>query len=214
MKKKDKVTQEETIITDSPPPKTSFFKKYSMRLTMGLGVLFLVYVGLQQYEKMQDRRCKKAYKNAHSQAQKKTFANDFMGKPLAAKVSLELADTFYTEGNYKDALKFYELAEQGLVITPLGPRANLGKAMSLVQLKQPEQAEKLFKRLMNDPKALGGLQAEAALQAMLLALQNKDEAAILQYRQELEALPYSELALERVRLIEDLAKVDAAPDKK
>lgn len=214
MKKKDKVIQEKIIVTDAPPPKTHFFQKHFMRLAMGLGIVLLVYVGLQQYEKMQYRRCKNAYKNAHSQAQKRTFASDFMGQPLAAKVSLELADTFYTEGNYKDALKFYELAGQGLVTTPLGPRAYLGKAMSLVQLKQPEQAEKLFKRLMNDPKALGGLQAEAALQAMLLALQNKDEAAIVQYRQELEALPYSELALERVRLIEDLAKAEPAADKK
>lgn len=208
MKKKDKVAEKEAPREATSTLQPKFFQKYALPLAMSLGLILLAYLAMNEYSKLRDRRCKKAYKQARTETEKKAFAADFIGQPLAAKVSLELADEFYAAGNYKDALRFYELAVPALVSTPLGPRAALGKAMSFVQLQQLEQAQKVFQRLMSDPKAAGALQADATLQAMLIAFENKDEAAISRYRQELETLPYSELALERMRLIEGLVGTD------
>ncbi len=206
MKKKYKFVTEEPTPVETPFTRIAAYKHYWIRLGISLVALVVLYIGVVQYRKFQELNCKKAYRNADTDAKKKAFAYEFAGKPLAGKVALELGDKLYVEGKYVESLKYYDMASQSLVKTPLKGRVYLGKAMCLIQDQKIEQAEKVLKRLIRDPEALGVLRAEAALQALLLAIQKNDPESIQKYREELEHLPYSDVAKERIQLIGELSR--------
>lgn len=189
------------------PPKTVLekiiaYKNYWIGLGIGLVALGIFYVGLGRYNKFQEMNCQKAYRNADTEAKKRAFAYNFLGRPLAGKVALELADKLYVASKYEEALKLYDIASSSLAKTPLIGRAYLGEAMCLVQDKKISEAEKVLKKLMKNSEALGALKAEAALQALLLAIRKKDPEAIQKYKEELEGFAYSDIVKERMRLIE------------
>ncbi len=206
MKKKDKFVLEETPREETRFARIAAYKNCWIRLGISLVGLVVLYVGVGQYRKFQEMNCKKAYRNADTDIKKKAFAHDFAGKPLAGKIALELGDKLYGEGHYVEALKYYDMASHSLVRTPLKGRVYLGKALCLIQDQKIDLAEKVLKRLIRDPEAIGPLRADAALQALLLAVQKKDPEAIQKYREELERLPYSDVAKERLQLIGELSR--------
>lgn len=206
MRKKENLVRKEPVTAAAVFAKIVEYKHWWIRLGVSLVVLGIVYPGVLQYQKFQAANCKKAYRNIDTELKKRAFAHDFEGKPLAGKVALELADKFYAEGQYEEALKHYDMAHSGLLKTCLIGRVYLGKAICCIHFQKIEQAEKVLKRLMEDPKALGALRAEAALQAFLLAIQKKDPEAIQTYKEALERLPYSDIAKERISLIENSSR--------
>lgn len=205
MKKKDKLSSintQESPLAERLLAKLATYKSQWIRFGISVVFLSILYVGIAQYQKVQDAKCKSTYLDASTEDKKKAFVQEFATSPLGGKVALELGDSLYTQEQYDEALKYYDIASQSLIRTSLRGRLYLGKAMCFLRLQKIEQAKQMLTRLLQDKDIIGQTRAEAALKGVLLAIKQEDPEGMQTYREELERLPYSDLAKERLRLIE------------
>jgi hypothetical protein len=97
------------------------------------------------------------------------FIRDNAGHPLAGAAYLKLADDAYAAGKYADAVGDYDKAIAALPGTPFAARAQLGKAVCLIQAGRNADGTGLLKQLADDTAQLRTTRCEAAYHLATLA---------------------------------------------
>lgn len=121
----------------------------------------LAWGGLKMYKKGEEGRIGQAYAAATTTEKLKSFAAQNAGHELAGVAHLRLADEAYAAGNYTQAAASYKTAAETLKKGPLGGRAYLGRAISVLQGGSASEAESLLKAIAADAAQLNSVRAEA-----------------------------------------------------
>ncbi len=140
-----------------------FFNKYKNLLTNLVIVAMLcviAYQGVKFYGQYKEKQVQQAYLEAVENNTLEAFAKDHASDGLGGVAYLSLGDKAYEEKKYNEAATYYLYALDGLRDSVLNGRAQLGRAMSLMQADQPGVAEAL-KSLANSEQTLKTIRFEA-----------------------------------------------------
>ncbi len=162
-----------------------FWEKNSKTIYALCLVVLLTIVGRgawEYYQREKEEGIKADYAAATTPEKLKTFINENPNHTLAAVASLRNADEAYTGKNYAEALPNYVRAAEILRTGAFAGRAQLGVAITKVNLGQAAEGEEKLKQIANDNSQLKPVRAEAAYHLANLALEagrNEDTAKFL-----------------------------------
>lgn len=162
-----------------------FWEKNSKTIYALCLVVLLAIIGRgawEYYERQKEEGIKADYASATTPEKLKAFVNEHPQHSLAAVASLRQADEAYTAKNYTEALPNYVRAAEILRTGPFAGRAQLGIAITKVNLGQTAEGEEKLKQIANDAAQLKPLRAEAAYHLATLAIdagRNEDAAKFI-----------------------------------
>ena len=106
------------------------------------------------------------------------FAVDHPGHPLTGFSYLQVANTEYTDKDYKQAAYHYNAALDPLEDTPLAERARLGFAMTQLMLDSDDLGTRELEEIANDPSYLYHTRAEAVYNLAIFFCEAEDYPAV------------------------------------
>lgn len=155
---------------------TFWFANRKTILTAIMVALVLV-VGLQSYRiisaKM-EASTRRAYAEATTDEARKAFAESHKGHVLSGATYLTLADEAYERGDFNQAADDYERAAGILDMPALTYRADLGRAIALIQSGLPSKGTPLLKDLGGDESVPVTIRCEAYFHLASLAIEAED----------------------------------------
>jgi len=168
------------------------FWQTNRKTILGSILLALVIViGLQSYRiisaKM-EASTRRAYAEATTEEARKAFAESHKGHSLAGAAYLALADEVYQRGDFNQAGDYYELAAENLNLPVLTFRADLGRAIALVQSGLSSKGTSLMADLGRDEAVPVTIRCEAYYHLASLAIEAEDFAAAGGYLDKIEGL--------------------------
>jgi hypothetical protein len=151
----------------------------------------LVVVGIQSYRIISARMeasTRRAYAEATTEEARKAFAESHKGHALSGAAYLILADEAYERGDFNQAGENYELAAGILDLPALTYRADLGRAVAVIQSGLPSKGIPLLKDLGGDEAVPVAIRCEAYFHLASLAIEAEDFATASGYLDDIEEL--------------------------
>ncbi|PIP59648.1 MAG: hypothetical protein COZ46_01885 [Verrucomicrobia bacterium CG_4_10_14_3_um_filter_43_23] len=143
-------------------------------------LLGLAIPGVNLYQSWHASKVQKAFVAAKTKAQQEAFVKANPNEILAAVTMLEFADSAYSEGDYKNALTWYQKSKAGLKENFLAGRARLGIGMATILSGNDEQGRMLLEEIVSDDRLMSAYRAEAAYHlALLLMKDGQDKAGMM-----------------------------------
>lgn len=193
----------------------SFWQKNSKVVTAILVVILLGIAAKGAWEYLaarKEREIGRAYAEAATPAQIKTFAAENPDHPLGGVAQLRIADEAYAEARYADAGPAYDQAATSLETGPLASRARLGSAMAKLQSGRTADAQTALKAFAADSKEIKAYRAEALYLLTSLAATGGNAAEVNGYSDQLMQLdPASPWTQRSLALRAKVAPAPVAP---
>jgi len=147
-------------------------------LCIGIALAIIAKGGWDYLGRQKEASVGKAYADATTPEQLKTFATSHPDHELGGVARIRLADDAYKAGKFAEAVTGYDQAIAALKEGPLVARAKIGSALARLQTGQAAEATKALKELADDSKQFKAVRAEAAYHLTSLAVEakNADEA--------------------------------------
>lgn len=190
-----------------------FWQKNRM-IVLGLCALVLLAIlgkgGWEAYQRSQEGEVEKAYADATTSDQLKSFVAAHSGHELSGIAELRIADEAYTAGKSADAQAAYDKALSILKDGPLATRALLGRGLAKVQAGKTSEGTEDLKQLANDTKQLKTARAEAAYQLASLAADAGNSADVQKYVDQLNQIDPASSWARRAMLLRASLPVPAA----
>jgi hypothetical protein len=167
------------------------WKKQRATILGTLVVLAGVLVGLSVFRMLQARReaeISAAFGRATTADEKRAFANEHSGHPLAGLALLAVADEAYRDMRYDDAARDYAAAARALEDPLFAGRARIGEAVSKYKGGQTAEGERLLTQLSEDTTVLLSHRAQALYELATFAAGAGDHAKALTAIDKLRAL--------------------------
>lgn len=161
-----------------------FWKKYRTAILAlcAIGVAAILGKGAWEYlQGQKEAEIGSAYAAATTTEQLKSFSAAHPDHPLSGIAQLRMADEAYTAGKSADAIAGYEKAAAVLKNSPLGARAQMGRALAKVQAGKAAEATNELKQLVNDQNQLKAIRTEAGYHLMSLAVEAGDNTEAQKY---------------------------------
>tara|TARA_B100000989_G_scaffold296104_1_gene278567 strand:- start:2701 stop:3402 length:702 start_codon:yes stop_codon:yes gene_type:complete len=171
-----------------------FWKRYRgpIQSVVILALLATVaFLGYTTFKKRSLAKIQDAYLMAAENDTLDAFAESHDNSPLAGIILLKDADKAYTHGEFSKAMQAYGQASEALKDKPLRGRAQLGHAMSAIQLGDETSGMHELTALAKEANAPDVLRAEAAYQNAILCLRNGDDTQAKSMIELIKALPGS-----------------------
>ena len=143
------------------------WKNHSTLIVAGVVLVVFLIVGRgtwSAYVEARQARISEAFGLAESIEEKRVFARDNIGHPLAGVALLEVADEVYRNGDYRMAEIEYSAALAVLSEPLLLSRARIGEAISAIQSGLVSKGEPLLRRIADDEEVPAPIRAEALFQ--------------------------------------------------
>ena len=153
---------------------------WQRRRKVVFGLVALAFLGVlgwgawNLYQKHALAELQAAYQQLDDSAGYLAFAQAHPDTPLGRMAVLQAADELYAKGQYKDAAPVYAQAVTAWQADPVGQRARLGHALSLLQGGDPTTGRQELETLANDSQVLDNFRAEAGYYVAVLSLQAGD----------------------------------------
>ena len=150
-----------------------FWKGNSQMVIAGCVMVLLVILAIGGWDLYQDRREKgieNDYAAATTPEKLGAFAAANPGHELAGLALLRLADDAYSAGRFAEAQTNYDKAAAVLKSGPFAARAQVGAAVSQLDLGKTAEGEAALKRISADASQLTGIRAEATYHLARLAM--------------------------------------------
>ena len=166
-----------------------FWAKYGSRIT--IAVVAVLAVGLivfyrQHQANLQAEQAAESLARATDVASLERVINSFPGSPSAADALSRLADVYYRNGKYADAVSTYQRIEREFSGHPLAESAKLGVATILEAQGNLDGAEAAYSQILNaNPNSYVANAAKLGLARCSEIQGQKKEAA--QYYEEVAA---------------------------
>lgn len=190
-----------------------FWQKNRM-IVLGLCALVLLAIlgkgGWESYQRSQEDQVEKAYADATTSEQLKSFVAAHPDHELSGIAELRIADEAYTAGKSADAQAAYDKALSILKDGPLATRALLGRGLAKVQAGKTSEGTEDLKQLANDTKQLKTARAEAAYQLASLAADAGNSADVQKYVDQLNQIDPASSWARRAMLLRASLPVPAA----
>lgn len=149
-----------------------FWEKNGKLISILCAVAALTYLGKAAYDYFADQReagVQAEYAKAVTVENFKGFIAAHPGHPLSNLATLQIADAVYGANQYAEAANDYAAAIAALPEGPFASRAQLGLAMSKIQLGQATEGTALLQKLADDTKQYPAIRLEAMYQLASLA---------------------------------------------
>jgi hypothetical protein len=145
---------------------------------VGIALAIVAKGGWDYLGRQKETSVGKAYADATTPEQLKSFAASHPDHELGGVARIRLADDAYKAGKFADAVTGYDQAIAALKEGPLVARARIGRALARLQSGQAAEASKALKELAEDAQQFKAVRAEAAYHLTSLAVEakNADEA--------------------------------------
>lgn len=143
------------------------WKNHSTLIVAGAVLIIVLIVGRgawSSYVEARQVRISEAFGLAESIDEKRVFARDNVGHPLAGVALLGVADEVYRNGDYRMAEIEYSAALAALSDPLLVARARLGEAVSAIQSGSVSKGEPLLRGIADDEQVPAPVRAEALYQ--------------------------------------------------
>jgi predicted negative regulator of RcsB-dependent stress response len=140
------------------------WKNHSTLIIAGVVLVVVLIVGRGawgSYVEARQARISEAFGLAESIDEKRVFARDNIGHPLAGVALLEVADEVYRNGDYRMSEIEYSAALAALSEPLLMARARMGSAISAIQSGLVSKGEPLLRGIANDEEVPVPVRAEA-----------------------------------------------------
>lgn len=140
------------------------WKNHSTLIVAGVVLVVVLIVGRGawgSYVEARQVRISEAFGLAETIDEKRVFARDNVGHPLAGVALLEVADEVYREGDYRMAEIEYAAALAALSEPLLMSRARMGEAISAIQGGLVSKGEPLLRSIADDEEVPEPIKAEA-----------------------------------------------------
>lgn len=169
----------------------SFWLENRKTIFTAIVLALVIVVGLQSYRiisaKM-EASTRRAYAEATTEEARKAFAESHKGHALSGAAYLTLADEAYKRGDFNQATENYEVAAGILDLPALTYRADLGRAMAIIQSGLPSKGNPLLIDLGGDEAAPMTIRCEAYFHLASLAIEAGDFATAGGYLDDIEEL--------------------------
>lgn len=143
-------------------------------LCVGIALAIVAKGGWDYLGRQKEASVGKAYADATTPEQLKTFAAAHPDHALGGVAYIRLADDAYKAAKFADALTGYDKAITALKDGPLVARAKMGRALSQLQTGKAAEAAKELKALADDAQQFKAVRAEAAYHLTSLAVDAKN----------------------------------------
>jgi hypothetical protein len=166
------------------------WEKYSSWIVSAIIAVFvglILFFALEYLAERREAAIQGEYAAAVTIEEKAAFAREHAGHRLAGTAALEVADSFFAEEAYQEAVENYRLAADSLGRHVLNGRARLGEAMSLIMLERREEAEPVLSRLAADQDVLLAIRMEAYYSLASLAFERGDYDRVVELADLIEA---------------------------
>lgn len=184
-----------------------FWQRNGKSILAGGVIALAVVLGIQSYElyqKGQSEQLQKDYQALGSDVAALTaFGEAHPDHRLGAFALLQAADEKYQASDYAAAQSLYEKAMAGLLNTPFGARAELGAAMSNIKAGNTEAGGNALQRIADDATVLGAIRGEAAFNAALLDIEQKNFAAADQQLKAIANIPQADIWAQRAEILRE-----------
>jgi tetratricopeptide (TPR) repeat protein len=142
-----------------------------------IALALVIVVGFQSYRiisaKM-EASTRRAYAEATTEEARKAFAESHKRHALGGAAYLTLADEAYERGEYNQAIDNYEMAAKILELPALTYRADLGRAIALIQSGLLSKGSPLLVDLGADEAVPAAIRCEAYHHLASLAIEAED----------------------------------------
>lgn len=139
------------------------WKTHRTLIISGIVLIIVLIVGRGawgSYIEARQHRISDAFGAAESINEKRAFASDNPGDPLAGVALLEVADEVYRNGDYGTAEDDYVAAQAALSNPLLLSRARLGEAVAAIQGGLVSKGEPLLRGIIDDEMVSEPIKAE------------------------------------------------------
>ena len=170
-----------------------------------IGFIVLVVIvliakgGWEIWQAEKQKELQKEYAAASTPEQLRRFADSHADQVLGGLAQLRIGDEAYAAGKSTDAAAAYEKALGPLKGTVLADRAELGRAMALIQAGKTDEGAKQLQQLVDDAKRLKAVRAEAAYHLASLAASKHAADDVKKYSDQLitidPASPWTQRAM-------------------
>ena len=175
------------------------------RLIVGaLAVIVLVFAGWGIAAWLQGQREQQitaAYQTALSIDERKAFAEEYAPHPLAGAALLEVADYHFSNGEYNDAVRYYQSAAD-LLPDVIAGRAKIGIGASFALNGETQAALEHFESVARDVTNFSAVRAEAHYHAATLAAELGQFDTARDHIARISELDHSQLWASRARSLE------------
>jgi len=146
-----------------------------------LALIIIGINGMRMYVSYAESKIQAAYAEAMANDSLEAFANDYYNKPLGGLAALDVADVYYSGGDFGNAIEYYNIAIAALENDILNGRARLGLAFAIFYNGDQESGIAQLKTIAADSSLPGAIRAEAAYHLAVDADVAGDDAAFESY---------------------------------